>query len=356
MSNLDIESMQEGLFDKVASSHGSKFIKSEEFTAPFGANAPSYKEEDEVMTKPEQDIIIQKENTFKDTSVFEFDMEKQGEQVDNIENNEEDDEIDEEFTFENETDTDESDELDESEDGKTEELTREETLLKRIEELEKKYEYEESEKNFEKKYSKEKEVMPRITEYEFADLGRILAKKGALPEENIKSLMERGYEREAIDSYVKNALSAFKSEEKIIPEVNQNQVRDSYSKELNLSRVEFDSLVDSFVGSVTEEQINKFESLDSDKQIIYLQKFQVQKIKHDQKMSEEKRIKESDKKRKTMIRGNQTRTEKKAEYADISIDEALKNHKKAIRERSSSDIIKWASILNKKGHNDGFSF
>lgn len=176
--------------------------------------------------------------------------------------------------------------LGEVEDGaEVEEVSdKESALLKRIEELEKSQAAKSAFDDLETKYSKEKIVIPGVTEYDYAKLGHELAVNGNLSENTYNGLIEKGYSKELIDNHInqlKGQAQAPVQEQVVDVEATKNQ----YAKEMGLDNNQFNDVYKAFGEVITTEQESVFNNMTPEQQIIQLQKFQVQKMNHDQALA-----------------------------------------------------------------------
>lgn len=220
--------------------------------------------------------------------------------------------------------------------GEPEYTERELELLKRVEALEKQNQNELDMS----KYSKDKTVMPNISEYDYASLGKELAENGSLSEESYNALAEKGYSKEVVDNHIQQTLAQANAEiQANQPEtVTEAQIKDNYAKELNMDVQGLDNLLADVKNVFTPEQAQRFDDMNPQEQIITLQKFQLQKMQHEQNVNS-----------KRLVKGNHTKVPTKDPLANMSVEQISAEFNKAINSGNANAIDYWGNALEKKG-------
>ena len=228
----------------------------------------------------EADIATQIES---ETATIDIDSDPNSQEI-------ETEEADEDFKFDfddKEEPTSEEPTKEEGSEKQGEISAEQEALEKRIAELENKL----NEKTFEETYSKEKEVMPKITEYDYAMYGKeVMENGGKLTPESIEKLEALGYKKDVLDAHIKQTF-----EQNNIPEPTQeteeqqqNNAKNNFAQQMNISRSDFDNVLEEVVSKFTPEQTSKFNNLEPEEQVGLLQKFQSQKAAHLKRVEEKK--------------------------------------------------------------------
>lgn len=229
------------------------------------------------------------------------------------------------------------------EEEKEEETQEDNPEEDRIAQLEKKIAELENNKSFEEKYSKEKMVMPGISEYDYALMGKDFAEKGKLTDEQYAKLEELGYSREVVDSFGNQQIQAAKPEPQA--EVTQEQVRAEAAKEMDMEISEFDSLLEDVGKVFTQAQKDTFENSNPEQQIKILQNFRVQKLQHEQKLKDRK-----------LIKGNSgaTNDKPKSPFADLTDKQLEKANLEAIYKGESQKVMQYSAELMRRGLSPNF--
>lgn len=220
------------------------------------------------------------------------------------------------------------------EEGK--ELTTEEKLLKRIEELEAKEKAREAFKEIEQ-LPKDEFVMPNISKYDFAVLAKEYSLNGSLSEESYKALADKQYSKEMVDSYITEQLqkqSGVVTQEAEQKAESQEQVMQRYANKIDISLNQFNMLFEAFGNAISHKDAKAFEAMDEENQIKTLMSFKEAKDKHEANV----------KAKKNLVRAKSVAAAKK-QSNQISIADAEKGLSKAIKSGDARLIDYYNTIL-----------
>lgn len=211
----------------------------------------------------------------------------------------------------------------------------------RIAQLEKQIQELADNKSFEEKYSKDKMVMPGVSEYDYALMGKDFAEKGTLTDEQYSKLEELGYSKEVVDSFGNQQLQQAQQQP---AQPSESDIKNDFASRLEMSSDDFDGLLDDVKTVFNEKQKTLFDESTPEKQIEMLQNFRLQKVQHEQKLKDRK-----------LIKGNGASNEKpKGQFDDVSNDDIQSRFLKAINNGESKLMLAYSTELIKRGIKPNF--